>query len=420
MTAAPVKIGELFAQRLPSVNPARYQDETFELYSIPAFDRGAPDVVAGRDIGSAKQVVKPGDVLLSKIVPHIRRAWVVGKDSGRRILASGEWIVFNSERIDPRYLQFALISDEFHHEYMTTVGGVGGSLLRAQRDQVGEIQVPLPSLHEQGSIADALDAVRNATELESSAISRAMLLKAEVMRELFSRGLRGELQRETEVGPIPESWQSATVGDHFAVVSGGTPSRANPNYWRGGTIPWVKTAEIKYGVICSTEECITELGFQNSAAKMLAPGTILMAMYGQGITRGKVAILGIEASCNQACAAMTPLGETIEPMYLFHFLAYRYADVRRLAHGGQQQNLNLDIVRDLPIVFSNDRGEQEEIVVILDAIDRKINLHEQKKLVLDVLFKALLNGLMTGQIHVSDLQLTALGARENRAEAAAV
>src|SRR5204862_484319 len=96
------------------------------------FDEGSPVVAPGNAIGSSKQVVAPGDILLSKIVPHIRRSWIVGPSRGRRMIASGEWIVFRSPHVDPRYLRQTLVSDPFHAHFMATVSGVGGSLLRAR------------------------------------------------------------------------------------------------------------------------------------------------------------------------------------------------------------------------------------------------------------------------------------------------
>ena len=137
-------------------------------------------------------------------------------------------------------------------------------------------------------------------------------------------------------------------------------------------------------------------------------------MYGQGVTRGKVAILGIDTSCNQACAAMSPLDDKIDPWYLYHFFTRRYDAIRRLAHGGQQQNLNLDIIRAMPVAFPPDLDEQREIVAILDAIDRKTELHKQRRLVLEELFDTLLHKFMTGKIRVSDLDAKALA--ELRAE----
>src|SRR5688572_18280959 len=97
------------ATKSGSVDPSKFSQEAFDLYSIPAFDRGEPEVAIGADIGSAKQVVQPGDVLLSKIVPHIRRSWVVRPDRGRRLIASGEWIVFRSARLHPPYFRHVLI-----------------------------------------------------------------------------------------------------------------------------------------------------------------------------------------------------------------------------------------------------------------------------------------------------------------------
>ena len=103
-----VALGAIMALKSGSVDPSRCPDEVFDLYSILAFDSRRPEVVVGSSIGSAKQTVEPGDVLLSKIVPHIRRSWVVGDERGRRIIASGEWIVFRSDRVHPNYLRHVL------------------------------------------------------------------------------------------------------------------------------------------------------------------------------------------------------------------------------------------------------------------------------------------------------------------------
>lgn len=156
-TPAMIELVEVMPTKSGSVDPSKFSEEAFDLYSIPAFDRGEPDVELGSNIGSAKQIVEPGDVLLSKIVPHIRRAWVVGLARGRRLIASGEWIVFRSARLHPPYLRHVLIGDPFHANFMQTVSGVGGSLLRARPSHVANIRVPLPPLPEQRRIAEILD-----------------------------------------------------------------------------------------------------------------------------------------------------------------------------------------------------------------------------------------------------------------------
>jgi type I restriction enzyme, S subunit len=149
--------GEFMVQKAGSIDPAKYPDEEFELYSIPAFDNKKPETLMGRDIGSVKQVVVPGDVLLSRIVPHIRRAWVVQQDRGHRLIASGEWIIFRSAQFDPSYLRHFLVGDAFHQKFMQTVAGVGGSLLRARPAHVATIALPMPPLAAQCRIAAILD-----------------------------------------------------------------------------------------------------------------------------------------------------------------------------------------------------------------------------------------------------------------------
>lgn len=274
--------------------------------------------------------------------------------------------------------------------------------------ELKEKRVVLPPKQEQRDIGQVLKLIEDGFSLQAAKIETLDRCKQVAMRTLFTSGMRGEAQRETEIGPVPQSWNVLPLSTHFSVVSGGTPSRGVESYWEGGTIPWVKTTEIDYRTITETEEHITQEGLSASAAKLLPAGTLLLAMYGQGVTRGKVAILGIEAACNQACAAIRPTDHAISPRYLYHFLTYRYEDIRVLAHGGQQQNLNLEIVRSLPIASPSDGTEQDGVVAALDAIDRKIDLHKRKRALLDDLFRALLHKLMTGEIRVADLDLSAL------------
>lgn len=152
-----VALSDFMVTRGGSLNPKLFADEKFELYSIPAHDRGCPDIVLGAEIGSSKQIVQPGDVMVSKIVPHIRRARKVEAFQGRRQIASGEWIVFRGPQFEANYLRHFLISDAFHAQFMKTIAGVGGSLMRARPAQVKAIQLPLPSLPEQRRIAAILD-----------------------------------------------------------------------------------------------------------------------------------------------------------------------------------------------------------------------------------------------------------------------
>lgn len=143
----------------------------------------------------------------------------------------------------------------------------------------------------------------------------------------------------------PAGWTRATLGEVATVGSGGTPDRTQPRFW-GGPIPWVTTGEIQFNTITETGESITPEGLGNSAAKVFPAGTLLMAMYGQGRTRGQVARLGIAAATNQACAAIRPRA-SCHPEYLFQYLAAQYPRIRELGNSGTQQNLNAGLIRGI-------------------------------------------------------------------------
>jgi type I restriction enzyme S subunit len=151
------------------------------------------------------------------------------------------------------------------------------------------------------------------------------------------------------IGNLPSQWKVTRLGDVARIVSGGTPDRSKLEYWNGN-IPWVKTGEINYGVITETEEKITQEGLDNSSARIMPVGTILMAMYGQGITRGRVAILGIDSAINQACAAIS-INNDISTDFLFYFLTFSYDKIRSLGHGANQKNLNSAFIRSIEVIL---------------------------------------------------------------------
>jgi type I restriction enzyme M protein len=153
-----VPAGSLMRQKVETIDPRDAPDELFELWSIPAYDIGRPGLVRGVEIGSQKKAVLPGDVLLSRIIPHLRRAWAVTANADRRRqIASTEWIIFARNDIVPEFLRRILLSDPFHARFMRTITGVGGSLVRANIDAVAEINVPLPPMDVQQAIVAEIE-----------------------------------------------------------------------------------------------------------------------------------------------------------------------------------------------------------------------------------------------------------------------
>jgi type I restriction enzyme S subunit len=166
------------------------------------------------------------------------------------------------------------------------------------------------------------------------------------------------------------------LGEIAQVTSGGTPDRERPEYW-GGAIPWVKTSLIQNCEInlADIDEFITEEGLKKSAAKIIPAGSILMAMIGQGKTRGQVAILNTDAAINQNCAALI-LNQNVDTRYVYQQLLYRYEELRATSNSSGQQNLNAGLIRDFSIPYV-DRCQQSAIGMMLTDWDTAIETTER-------------------------------------------
>jgi type I restriction enzyme, S subunit len=192
---------------------------------------------------------------------------------------------------------------------------------------------------------------------------------------------------------LPDGWKRVRLGDIARISSGGTPDRSEPRYWNGD-IPWVTTGEIQFNTITDTAEKITAEGLKHSSAKLFPPGTLLMAMYGQGKTRGQVAKLGIEAATNQACAAMR-LSDDCDLDYIYQCLASHYEAIRELGNAGAQQNLSAALVKGITLPLPPQQ-EQVRIGALASCWDEAIastgqllaNSRRQKQ--------DLMQGLLTG------------------------
>lgn len=366
--------------------------------------------VAGlSDSEIARYRLQPGDILFSHInsEPQIGRTAVYEGVPSLLLHGMNLLLLRAAPGIDPLFLHFVLSHLREEGAILALAGrAVGQSSVNQGRLRL--LQLPVPRLEEQRQIASLLLTVQLAIERQERLIGLAAELKKALMHKVFTEGPRGQPVKQTEIGPVPETWTGSRLEAIARFSSGGTPSREVDEYWTGGTIPWVKTTEIAYCTITNTEECVTQAGLDNSSAKVFPAGTLLMAMYGQGVTRGRVGILGIDAATNQACAAIIPRSEEeVSTGFLYYFLEFHYENLRQRGHGANQTNLSLTLLKQFPVYYPR-REEQQTIIEALRAVDEKRVIHDRERTAFTTLFRTLLQQLMTAQIRVHDLDLSAL------------
>ena len=219
-----------------------------------------------------------------------------------------------------------------------------------------EIDIPEYPVEEQNSLVAQLEKIDILICIRQQQLSKLDELVKSRFVEMF--------------GGIHDSkmYPYKAVKELTEVISGGTPSRDVSEYWEEGTIPWVKTTELQNNIITEVEEYITEQGLNNSSAKIVPSGTILIAMYGQGKTRGMTAYLGIEACTNQACACILPSAK-INQTFLWQFFILSYDNLRDMAKGGNQPNLNGNMIKNYPILCPP-RELQEQFAAFVEQTDK--------------------------------------------------
>lgn len=230
-------------------------------------------------------------------------------------------------------------------------------------------ELPKPDVITQKKIVQKLDYVLGQLDEEKEKISQLQDPK-KILR--FNESLKYHILLQLRVGKLSNGnwskYERKLLGKITDVTSGGTPSRTVGDYWNGD-IPWIKSGELVDGDIKDSEEHITKEGLENSSAKLFPPNTILVALYGQGQTRGRTARLLCEATTNQACCAVLPKPSMIYPRYLQYWIRGLYWELRTKALGGAQPNWNSTTIKNIEIVLPPITDQKS----MTDKLDSRLN-----------------------------------------------
>jgi type I restriction enzyme S subunit len=281
------------------------------------------------------------------------------------------------------------------------------------RNRLAALDVPHPPKPEQQSVAQALAKVREAITVHDKATSTALELKHAVMNDLFTRGLRGEPSKETDIGPLPESWALVEFREVREWLQYGTSRHCTVEKH---AYPVLRIPNVESGRVNPTDLKYCDLSVAEGAKYLLKPGDLIFIR-----TNGVLERLGTcavyEGAPEGALFASYLIRarvktNTANPKFLAYFYGSRLGTSlvagRATPAADGKYNLNTGTIDSLPVPLPATLDEQDEIVEVLEALDRKIDLHQKKRAALDELFKSLLHKLMTGEIAVSDLDLSAL------------
>jgi len=318
--------------------------------------------------------------------------------------------VKNKDKFDPRFVFYGLM--ELYQSGRTEdiqrrTTGIRNLDFTAYKERACFPKIRLP---EQKKIAHVLSTVQRAIEAQERIIQTTTELKKALMHKLFTEGLRNEPPKQTEIGPVPESWEVVEFGSLAKVGNGSTPKRANEAYWEGGTIPWLNSTKIHDRFITEADQFVTPIAVKECHLPKVAPNSLLIAITGQGKTLGNSAITRIETCINQHLAYAQFHSEKVDPDFVLWFMQTRYDFLRSIAHSGGSTKgaLTCGFLKTVGIPIPSE-DEQAEIVATFRTIDERQASAANKRTALQDLFHTLLHELMTAKMRVHELEIPHVG-----------
>lgn len=320
--------------------------------------------------------VEENDLIIARM-KSTNKVLLIDKDSSKYIVSTGYIVLKPKENIYGKYLQHIFKSEYFQNEKDKLC--VGATQKAINNNAFSKIKIPLPPLPEQKRIADLLDKADSVRKKRKESIALLDEFLKSVFLDMFGDPVRNE-----------KGWEKKKLNDVTKIGTGGTPSRKISDYYLG-SIPWVKTTEVKFNYILDTEEKISANALKNSNCVLFPINSIIIALYGQGLTRGRSALLNIEATTNQACGVILP-SIHFDSIFMWYQLMFFYNYLRNISRGGNQPNLNLSFVKELLIILPPHNLQTKFVKIVEQSELTKSKMGESLR-EMDNQFGALLQGV---------------------------
>jgi type I restriction enzyme S subunit len=303
---------------------------------------------------------------------------------------SSEFPTFTLDRSEllPDYMSLVCQLPSLHDDMKALSSGTAERRNRLAPADLLKIEIDLPPVIEQRRIVNAVNVVDRQREAQASYL-RAL------------RRFREALWVETWEALFDDGAELVAAEEVADIRIGGTPSRKRPEFYTHGTIPWLKTGEIRFNEVTDTSESITEVALASSSAKLIPANTVVMAMKGQGATRGRVAIISREMATNEAVAAFVAR-RPLNPRFLFHWFWSQYDVTREAGEGTSQPNLNSEMVRGLDVLYASPDAQARAVAKLDRALVAERTV--EKELSTSERFRtALVDELLSGAVSAPNL-----------------
>lgn len=399
------RLGTRFIERRTKVSDKEYAPLSVTKQGIlPQLENAAKT-----NDGDNRKLVKAGDFVINSRSDRKGSSGIAKADGSVSLIN----IVMEPINVDPTYCNYLFKGHAFVEEFYRMGHGIVADLWTTRYDEMKAIMVGIPPKEEQVSIAKFLDCktslIDEAIDIKEKQIDLLKERRQILIHKAITRGLNPNVQLKGSgvewIDELPEEWGVKKLGYISRVGNGSTPSRSTIKYWEQGTFPWLNSSKVNDEIITTADQFVTLKALKECHLPILEPGTLVIAITGEGKTRGMAALCKIEATINQHLAYVKVNESKINPEFLLQYLQAMYSNIRADSSGlgSTKGAITCENIKKFIIPIPS-KSEQKNIVAYIENIKLKIStaisLKEKEIEKLKEYKSTLINSAVTGKIKV--------------------
>jgi type I restriction enzyme S subunit len=370
------KVGELLTER----NTQAPKSEEYPLMAFMAYEGVAPkgdrynrEFLVNDEANKKYKQTEYGDFIYSS--NNLETGSIGLNNYGKASISPVYSIFQTTELSDSDFIGRLLVRKNFINKMVRWRQGVIYGQWRIHESDFIRIEVTAPSANEQQKIGAFFANLDHLITLHQREYDKTVNIKKAMLEKMFPKD--GEDKPEIRFAGFTDAWEQRKVGDHAEILTGGTPRTTVTEFWEPKEIPWMSSGEVNKRRLDSTDNMISKAGLENSSARWVKANSVLIALAGQGKTRGMVAINSIPLTTNQSIAAIVP-DDSLHYEFVYQSLLQRYDELRMVSSGdGTRGGLNKQLVSDV-FISCPSTDEQKQISSLFASLDHLITLHQRE------------------------------------------